>query len=107
MVIISLNTSRYTQYTFTISVGGVVDYGSGPYNVTFPAGQVYAVFYIIINDDNIVENSEMFNLTISSFSLPSEVNVSKPDQVTVTIEDNDGKYNNICNIVTAVSCYLS
>ena len=47
---------------------------------------------MLINDDNIVESSEKFNLNISSSSLPDGVTVGSANQVTVTIEDNDGSY---------------
>lgn len=48
------------------------------------------MFDILINDDNIQENSESFNLTISVTSLSNQVDVGSPSMV--TIEDNDGKY---------------
>ena len=69
-----------------------MDYTSGPYNVTFPAGQTTATFNVPINDDDILEGSENFILTINPSSLPSDVSVGDPDQATVTIEDNDRKY---------------
>lgn len=47
----------------------------------------------MLNDDNIQESSESFNLTISSTSLPKEVHVGNPNHAVVTIEDEDGKYN--------------
>ena len=70
-----------------------MDYVSGPYTVTFPAGMTNVPFDIPINDDNVFEGSETFMLTIDPNSLPNDVSVSvgTPDQATVTIVDNDGK----------------
>ena len=68
-----------------------MDYTSGPYTVTFPAGQTTATFDVPINDDNVLEGSENFMLTISPSSLPSNVFVGDADQAAVTIVDNDRK----------------
>ena len=78
----------------TCGAGEGVDFDSGPYNVTIPAGDTLAVFNVAINDDDIMEANESFILTIDDSSLPNRVNVTDPDQATVTIVDNDddGKY---------------
>ena len=76
-------------------IGGGVDYSSGPYLVIIPAGQTAAFLYVTINDDNILEEDEKFNLTINSSSLPNNVVVGDRGQTTVTILDNDGNY--MCN----------
>ena len=70
-----------------------MDYGSGPYTVTFPAGMTMVSFNIPINDDDILEGSESFMLTIDPNSLPSggTITVGSPDQATVTIVDDDRK----------------
>ena len=67
-----------------------MDYDSGPYTVTFPAGQTTATFNVPINDDNILED-ENFMLTINSYSLPDGVTHGTPNEATVTIVDDDGK----------------
>ena len=67
-----------------------MDYTSGSYSVTFPAGVMSVPFSISINDDNIFENNENFILTINP-SLPTGVMVDNPGQATVTIVDNDCK----------------
>ena len=67
-----------------------MDYTSGPYSVTFPAGVTSVPFNIPINDDNILEDNENFTLTINS-SLPTGVMVDNLSQATVTIVDNDCK----------------
>jgi len=72
-------------------IGGGVDYNSGPYTVTFPAGQTNAIFNVIITDDSILERNEIFNLTIDSDTLPNRVTVDSLYEATVTIRDNDGK----------------
>ena len=65
-----------------------MDYTSGPYSVTFPAGVMNVPFNISINDDNIFEENENFTLTINSL-LHTGVMVGNPDQAAVTIIDND------------------
>ena len=69
--------------------GGGVDYDSGPFDITFPAGETLAVFNVTINDDNIVEGNEKFTLSIDPSSLPSGVTVINPNQTAVNIIDND------------------
>ena len=73
-------------------IGGGTDYGSGPYNMTIPSGTTTAQFDVAINDDNILEGNENFNLTIMTSSLPSRVDIGNSAQATVTIVDNDGKH---------------
>ena len=69
-----------------------MDYGSGPYTVTFPAGITRVPFDIPIINDTISEGNEDFILTINPTSLPpTGVSVGSPDQVTVIIRDDDGK----------------
>ena len=67
-----------------------MDYISGPYSVTIPAGVMSVPFSTSINDDNILEENENFTLTINS-SLPTGVMVGNPGQATVTIVDSDCK----------------
>ena len=72
-------------------VEGGVDYNSGPYTVQFNAGVAKRSFNVMINNDNILENDETFNLNINTSSLPSGVSVGTTDQATVTILANDGE----------------
>ena len=66
-----------------------MDYTSGPYTVTFPAGSTTATFSVPINDDNIYEGNEDFMLTIDETSLPTGVTHGTPSEATVTIVDDD------------------
>ena len=68
-----------------------MDYTSGPYTVTIPAGQTTATFDVTINNDNILEGDEDYVLTISLSSPPTGVTVGTPDQATVTIKNDDCK----------------
>ena len=68
-----------------------MDYTSGPYSVTFPAGVASVPFNIPINDDNIFEENENFTLTINS-SLSTGVMVGNPGKTTMTIIDNNCKF---------------
>ena len=72
-------------------IGGDVDYGSGPYNVIFPGLETSGQFNVAINDDDVLEGNENFNLTVRALSLPSRVAVGNA-QATVVIVDDDGKY---------------
>ena len=71
--------------------GRGVDYDSGPYAVTFPAGVTSVPFDVPINNDNILESNEQFQLRIVPKSLPDRVTVSSPSQTIVSIIDNDGE----------------
>ena len=68
-----------------------MDYVSGPYTVTFPAGVTSVLFDIPINDDDVFEGNENFTITIDPSSLPTDVSVGNPGQATVTIVDDDRK----------------
>ena len=65
--------------------GGGVDYNSGPYNVAFPAGVTRASFSITINNDDVLEDHETFNLIIAEDSLPENVTLGIPYLTEVTI----------------------
>ena len=71
--------------------GGGVDYDSGPFDIRFPAGETLAIFNVSINDDDIVEGNENFNISIDPFLLPNGVSVGDPSQTTVIIVDDDCK----------------
>ena len=81
-----------------VTIIGGVDYGSGPYTVTFPAGVTSVSFDVPITDDNILEDDETFDLIISSTSL-SSISIGIQNQTTVTIEMNDRKYYFACVLV--------
>ena len=70
---------------------GGVDYDSGIYTVTIPAGQTSVPFDVPINDDDTFEGNEDFDLTIIRTSLPDGVTRGDPFRATVTIVDDDRK----------------
>ena len=89
----------YLMYHFIMKyIGQGIDYTSGPYSVQFNDGDVRASFNVSINNDNILEGNEVFNLIVNASSLPSTVSVGDPGQTTVTIVDNDGK----CKAINAL-----
>ena len=49
-------------------------------------------FDVYIMNDRVLEIDEIFKLRINSSSLPNRVIVNSPNEVTVTIVDNDRKY---------------
>ena len=65
-----------------------MDYTSGPYTVTFPAGATSASFNVSVNNDYILEDNENFMLTINSLSLPNGITHGDLDQATVIIVDS-------------------
>ena len=50
---------------------------------------------ITLFNDNIVEETETFNLVINASSLPERVFAGDPNNTVVNILDSDGKENNI------------
>ena len=66
------------------------DYIIDTYSVTFTAGMTTASVDVPVIDDSISENNENFDIVIDQSSLPNRVSVGNPDQVTVTILDDDG-----------------
>ena len=72
-------------------IGGGVDYDSGPYTVIIPAKEENGSISVSINDDEVLEASELFRLVINSSSLPSRVTTTVRSGIDVIILDNDGK----------------
>ena len=66
-----------------------MDYTSGPYTVTFPAGVTMITFDVPITDDLIFEVDENFILILNGTSLASGITCEIPGQATVTIVDNE------------------
>ena len=85
-----------------------MDYGSGPYTVTFFAGESSTLFEVPINDDNIFEASETFSITIDQSSLPNRRILVASSPLTTTILDDDCKWTDInCVMDTIVSFYIA
>jgi len=70
---------------------GESDYLHGVYTVTFPANVTLQAVDIPICNDSVLEENETFSLTIFSNSHPNNVINGSPDQVNITIIDNDRK----------------
>ena len=85
-----VTSSQNINKSNTIIDGGV-DYDSGIYTVTIPAGQTSVPFDVPINDDDIFEGNEDFDLTIIRTTLPDGVTRGNPGNASVTIVDNDCK----------------
>ena len=66
-----------------------MDYTSGPYTVTFLAGQTTATFNISIINNDIAEGNENFMLNINETSLLTGITRGDPGGSTVLIVDND------------------
>ena len=82
---------------YSICTGGV-DYGpfSNPIlrlPALLPANDTRVTFYVPLMDDNIVEDTETFRVTLES--LDSSVFVVGIHSTVVSIEDDDGTFNRI------------
>ena len=51
-----------------------------------------AVFNITVNDDDILEEIEIFNIAINSSSLPIDVTIGELNEAVVIIVDDDGEF---------------
>ena len=83
---------KYYNYDY---ITGGEDY-EAPENqyikVIFPAGKTRVSFDIIINDDNDMEGSETFRITIYDLSVPYDINLGSITSATINILDNDSKH---------------
>ena len=61
-----------------------------PHNVTFPAGSINNTFSITIQNDNLLEINETFNVTILIFQSSRPISIAN-GTATVVIVDNDRK----------------
>ena len=69
-----------------------MDYVTGQHIATIPAGHSSGVITIEIEDDDVIEVSETFNLTIDQSLLPNGVVLgSQPTLAIVTILDDDSE----------------
>jgi len=73
--------------------GGNVDYKSGPYNVTVLARNTTGLLSIMLNDDELLESTEEFNLTIDLSSFPVGIFPGSHIKALVVVVDNDGNNN--------------
>ena len=64
----------------------------GQYNVTILAGDTVGLLDIAIINDNIVEETESFNLTINVTTLPEGIFTGDPNTTIVNILDSDGMH---------------
>ena len=76
-----------TFSTFHLTAGD--DYETGPYTVSFSAGESYVIVMVSTVEDKITELSEYFKVVINSTDQPSVVEIGSPNMSFITIEDND------------------
>jgi len=86
-------TSSHNVNSNNNITGDGVDYDSGLYTVTFPAEETIVPFDVPITDDNILEGDEDFIVTIVSNTLPDGVRRGSRKSATVSITNDDSKYN--------------
>ena len=75
--------------TFLTSLSAPGDYDSGPYTVTFTAGQASAILMVPTMNDSTSELTEYFNVMATSTSQADLVEIGSPDTSHITIEDNE------------------
>jgi len=51
-----------------------------------------SAFNVPINDDDLIDSDEMFNVIVEQSSLPDNYTVGAFDSATIEIIDNDGKW---------------
>ena len=81
------------------------DYISGPYDVIFISGRTNYMLNITINDDDLLEAVESFNLTIGS--LTGDATIGNLDHTMISIFDNDGESIQdlyLCMTITTMVC---
>ena len=76
---------------------GDIDYFTGPFSVTFPAGVTSVPFNVTLADDDLVEAFERFTLYIDTNSLSKNLKRIYPYSVSVTIVDDDSKLLHLYN----------
>ena len=77
---------------FVATIGGGVDYFSGPYIVAFPVGVTRAAVTVQINDNDVYkDNSFYFTLAIVSDTLSNYIIIGETGHTTVTIIDDECK----------------
>ena len=74
---------------------GDSDYIPGPYSVMIPAGRTSGLYQIPIVVENMTEHDESFRLIIDPMTLPDGIILGSPNDVIVTIENDDSKYPNV------------
>ena len=92
--------------SFYLTAGS--DYETGPYTVTFTAGQMLATLMVSTTDDNTTELAENFMVVINSTNQTDRTTIGSPNTAFVTIEDNDpGTYIYVYTHPAYVSaCYV-
>ena len=79
--------------TFPSVLSAPGDYDSGPYTVTFTAGQDSAIVMMPTVDDSTLELTEYFKAMITFTDRPDKVQPGDPDTSYITILDNEpGEY---------------
>ena len=74
------------------------DYETGPYAVSFSAGQLSAMFMVSTMDDEITEQLEDFRVHVVATTTgpPGTIEIGPPNAAVVTIVDNEpGSYMHI------------
>ena len=82
-----LTTVTISNIEIDYTLGGGIDYISGPYTVKIPTNKKMVPFSILITDDKKKEKDETFHLAIDQYSLPTDVIVGSSNTAMITIVD--------------------
>ena len=82
------------------------DFDFIPQTITFSRDEDTITVEIMLNDDMILEEKETFAVTLNVTGNVKDVAVGQQNTVMVTIEDNDGKYVQMC-IATSIFYMLN
>ena len=88
----TINHSTSIKFTLVCSIVMDQDYFSGPYSIVFPARITESMFNISIIDNDVLEESERFEVIITSSSRNSNVTSGEIGNAVVIIQDNDGEF---------------
>ncbi len=80
------------------------DFATGPYTVTFTAGQMSTTLMVSTMDDSTTELSEYFRVMIISTDQPSAVEIGLSHVSSITIEDNDPGSSHILTVLLLNCC---
>ena len=99
VTIIGTTNTWWSVVIITICIGEGIDYNFVLYNVSFPIGSTNASFDITISSDTILEDDEVFNVSINSVT--NGHTVGTPGVATVTIIDTTSEWFITCIKLTS------
>jgi len=88
-----------------LQLSGGKDFATGSYKVRFPPGVTRATFNVMIIDDDTIEGTETFYLSIDSSSLPNRISLLPNCTLTVKLIDDDDHKCKLTCVEIFGACY--